>query len=85
MYKIFQKGELIKEIPDISEYWREDLVVFLLGCSFSFEEALEQAGLPGRNVIEKKNVPMFKTKRPCESSGVFVGNLVVSMRPYKKE
>ena len=51
----------MRETLDISEVWRDDLVVFLLGCSFSFEEALEQAGLPGRNVVEKKNVPMFKT------------------------
>lgn len=64
-YKIFRYGKLEKEVEDIMDVWNDDLVTFLLGCSFSFEEALEVNGLPGRNVVEKKNVPMFKTSIPC--------------------
>lgn len=58
------------------------MVAILLGCSFSFEEALIQHGLSIRHLVEGKNVPMYRTNLPCTPSGSFRGNMVVSMRPF---
>lgn len=80
-YRIFEGGELIKEVTDISDIWRDDLVTFVLGCSFSFEEALIADGLEIRNVSEGVNVPMYRTNIDCASAGRFSGKMVVSMRP----
>jgi len=79
---VWQDGELLHEVTDIRDYWQDDSVAFLLGCSFSFDEALLQAGLPVRHIQESKNVPMYKTTIPCRPAGRFQGNMVVSMRPY---
>ncbi|MDJ0879027.1 MAG: putative hydro-lyase [Halieaceae bacterium] len=81
-YRIYRDGELTEERTDITELWQDDLVTFALGCSFSFEEALMADGLEVRNVAEGVNVPMYRTNIACEPSGPFVGNMVVSMRPY---
>ena len=81
-YRVFRDGNLDSERSDISELWREDLVTFALGCSFSFEEALIADGLDVRNVTEGVNVPMYRTNIPCTSAGPFAGNMVVSMRPF---
>lgn len=80
-YRIFRNGNLGEEVTEITEFWRDDLVAFLIGCSFSFEAAMLRVGLPVRHIEEGKNVPMYKTNIPCLSAGVFSGNLVVSMRP----
>ncbi|WP_404343378.1 putative hydro-lyase [Pseudoalteromonas mariniglutinosa] len=82
-YRIFKNGQLIEEVTDIKAYWRDDLVTFLIGCSFSFEEALIAAGIEVRNITEHKNVPMYVTDQPCKSAGIFHANTVVSMRPMK--
>lgn len=82
-YRLFRHGELVAELPDIRELWRDDLVTFLLGCSFSFEEALLADGLEIRNITEGVNVPMYRTKIRCQSAGKFSGPMVVSMRPMK--
>ena len=81
-YKIFENGVVTNEVNDITEYWRDDLVTFMLGCSFSFEEPLMQAGLEVRNVTEEVNVPMYRTNIPCKTAGRFSGTMVVSMRPF---
>ncbi|MCS6765260.1 MAG: DUF1445 domain-containing protein [Candidatus Protistobacter heckmanni] len=80
-YRIFRDGKLEKEVGDIREYWRDDLVTFLIGGSFSFEAALMRGGIGLRHVEEGVNVPMYKTNIPCESAGRMRGNMVVSMRP----
>lgn len=80
-YRQWVDGVVTDEPTDLSDRWREDLVGFALGCSFSFEEALLAAGLEIRNITEGVNVPMYRTDIPCAPSGVFTGNLVVSMRP----
>ncbi len=84
-YQIFQEGELKEEVQDVIEYFREDTVSFLLGCSFSFENAMLAAGLPIRNIDEGKNVSMYTTNRPCVPAGPFSAPLVVSMRPMTPE
>jgi len=80
-YRIYRHGVLDRTVEDLRGVWREDLVAFLLGCSFSFESALLAAGVPVRHIQEGKNVPMFVTSIACASAGVFQGPLVVSMRP----
>ena len=80
-YRIYRAGRLADEATDVSAQWRDDLVAFLIGCSFSFEEALADAGVPLRHVERGCNVPMYRTSRPCVPAGRFSGPLVVSMRP----
>ncbi len=80
-YRIFRQGQLVEETTDIRPFWRDDLVAFLIGCSFSFENAMLNAGLPVRHVEEGKNVPMYKTTIECIPSRTFSSSLVVSMRP----
>lgn len=80
-YRIFENGEMVREVTDVSDYWRDDLVSFVLGCSFSFEEALIDDGLEIRNVSEGVNVPMYRTNIDCASAGRFSSKMVVSMRP----
>ena len=80
-YRMFEKGELKKEVEDVSEYFDDGMVSFLLGCSFSFENAMLAAGLPIRNMEESKNVSMYITNIPCKKAGGFEGPFVVTMRP----
>lgn len=85
LYRVYQHGEMIAEPQDLSEFWRDDLVSFLLGCSFSFETALTRAGIQMRHIENDTNVPMFITNIPAASAGVFSGPMVVSMRPIPQE
>jgi uncharacterized protein YcsI (UPF0317 family) len=80
-YQIFRQGQLVGETTDILSLWREDFIAFLMGCSFSFENALLNAGLPVRHIEESKNVPMYKTNLICLPTQKFSSPLVVSMRP----
>lgn len=80
-YRIYEKGKLTGEYTDIASYFQEDFVSFLIGCSFSFESELIEAGISIRHMEEHCNVPMYRTNIPCESAGIFHGNMVVSMRP----
>ena len=80
-YKVWLNGRPHCTVQDISEFYRDDLVFFLLGCSFSFESALIHAGISLRHVTEKKNVAMYNTTLELQQVGVFKGNMVVSMRP----
>jgi uncharacterized protein YcsI (UPF0317 family) len=80
-YRVYTDGVLVAEVPDATEYWRDDLVAFLIGCSFSFETALATAGVPVRHVEQGGNVPMYVTDHLCRPAGVLTGPLVVSMRP----
>jgi len=82
-YRIFTNGALSDEVDDLQGCWRDDLVSFVLGCSFSFEEALMKAGLPLRYVEQGRNVPMYRTGVDTVPAGRFRGKLVVSMRPFK--
>jgi len=81
-YRVFEDGRAGDDRADIQSLWRDDLVVFALGCSFSFEEALLSDGLDVRNISEGVNVPMYRTDIPCTPAGPFTGNMVVSMRPF---
>jgi uncharacterized protein YcsI (UPF0317 family) len=80
-YCVYQHGELVDEPTDLHAWWRDDLVAFLLGCSFTFENALLDAGVPIRHIELGCNVPMYRTNIACRPAGAFHGPLVVSMRP----
>ncbi|MCR5683726.1 MAG: putative hydro-lyase [Clostridiales bacterium] len=80
-YRVYEYGEMTGEYRNVEHLWRDDLVSFLIGCSFSFEAELLEAGIPVRQIEEGRNVPMYITNIPCRPAGVFHGNTVVSMRP----
>ncbi len=82
-YRVWREGELVEEPCDITGLWRNDLVTFVIGCSFSFEQALMDAGLPLRHVQQGRNVAMYRTNIATQPAGVFSGPMVVSMRPMK--
>ncbi len=80
-YRVYEYGVLTGEYTDAAAFWKPDFVSFLIGCSFSFEEELLEAGITVRHIEEGCNVPMYLTNIQCESAGIFGGNMVVSMRP----
>lgn len=80
-YRVWRDGELVEEPNDVRHLWRDDLVTFLIGCSFTFEAALAGAGVPLRHVEQGRTVPMYLTDRECRPAGRFGGPMVVSMRP----
>ncbi|MBX9678568.1 MAG: putative hydro-lyase [Gemmataceae bacterium] len=80
-YRVFEKGTVVEEPADVVSWWKDDMVGFLLGCSFTFEKALMEVGVPVRHVETKRNVPMYKTNLLCRPAGIFRGPMVVSMRP----
>lgn len=81
-YRVWRDGALVDEPTDIKNYWRNDLVSFIIGCSFSFEQALTDAGLRLRHVDLGLNVAMYRTCVATQPAGRFRGPLVVSMRPF---
>jgi len=83
LYRVWKNGELVEEVTDLKKVWRDDLVSFVLGCSFSFEEALIENGLEIRHQTCNVNVPMYRTNIQCAPAGPFHGPMVVSMRPFK--
>jgi uncharacterized protein YcsI (UPF0317 family) len=84
-YRVFRDGKLEGEVTDIRDLWTKDMVAFAIGCSFSFEEALAEAGVPLRYVSEGKNVAMYLTNIETEPAGPFRGPMAVSMRPLTPE
>lgn len=81
-YRVFRDGEAAADVADIALLWRDDLVTFALGCSFSFEEALLADGLEVRNISRGLNVPMYRSNIDCAAAGPFTAKMVVSMRPF---
>jgi len=82
-YRVWRDGEPVEEPTDIRAHWRDDLVAFVLGCSFSFEEALMADDIPIRHIELGVRVPMYRTNIACSPAGPFAGPMVVSMRPLK--
>ncbi len=79
-YRIWRDGELAEEVTDAREWWTDDMVGLLIGCSFTFEHPLVEAGVPVRHLDAARNVPMYRTNRPCRPAGRLRGDLVVSLR-----
>ena len=84
-YRVYRHGEMVEETADILSYWRDDSVGFLIGCSFTFENAILAAGLPLRHHELGVGVPMYITNIDCVPAGRFAGPMVVSMRPFSKK
>jgi uncharacterized protein YcsI (UPF0317 family) len=82
-YRVYRDGALVEERADVAALWRPDLVGFLIGCSFTFESALVQAGVPLRHLQQGRNVAMYRTDLACQPAGRFAGEMVVSMRPIR--
>ncbi|QPK78696.1 putative hydro-lyase [Corynebacterium lizhenjunii] len=80
-YRVFAEGQLVAEPADALAHWREDLVGFLIGCSFTFETALADNGIALAHIEQGRNVPMYRTNIATERAGIFGGPMVVSMRP----
>ena len=84
-YNVYSGGKLLHQgLKDVKDFWTDDSVAFLIGCSFSFEAELSAAGLPPRHVTMNRNASMYETNIPLCPAGVFSGRYVVSMRPYKR-
>ena len=84
-YRVYENGVFTKELTDASDYWKDGYVGFLIGCSFSFEEALIKEGIDVRHITQGRNVPMFKTNIQTKKAGPFYGPMVCSMRPMTPE
>lgn len=84
-YSVYKDGKLVDQPTDVTAYWRDDLVGFLIGCSYSFEEAMLNAGIPLRHQQENKIVSVYTTNVDCVPCGRFAGPMVVSMRPVKRD
>ena len=84
-YRVFRNGALSEEVTEILNFWSDDLVTVALGCSFTFENALIRADIPVRHIEMGRNVPMFRTNIDLVPAGPFSGQMVVTMRPVKRE
>ncbi|KIL51450.1 hypothetical protein KP77_09620 [Jeotgalibacillus alimentarius] len=84
-YRVYRDGQFTEERDEVSDLWTDDMVGFLIGCSFTFEEALMKNGIPIRHIEENCNVPMYKTSIQCTKAGRFEGPTVVSMRPMTEQ
>jgi uncharacterized protein YcsI (UPF0317 family) len=83
-YRVFKSdGEGFDRVSDLEEVWRDDLVSFVLGCSFSFEAAILRAGIPLPHIASERNVAMYVTSIQTEPAGPFSGPMVVSMRAFR--
>jgi uncharacterized protein YcsI (UPF0317 family) len=82
-YRVFKDGEQVDEVSDIHDYWCDDLVTFILGCSYSFEDPLIQAGVPLRHIEQGREVAAYRSNIETTPAGPFRGQMVVSMRPLK--
>lgn len=83
-YHIFENGDLVATPTNIEEFWKDDFVAIILGCSFSFEDALQRKGYRIRNIEMKTNVSMYETTISTNETDDFKGNMVVTMRPFKQ-
>ena len=84
-YRVYRDGALAEERTDVVELWRDDLVSFVIGCSFTFERALIRAGVPLRHVAQGRNVAMYRSSIETVAVGAFGGSMVVSMRPMRAD
>lgn len=82
-YRVWRDGAVVDEPCSVEQHWRDDLVAFVIGCSFTFEEALIADGIPLRHVARGANVAMYRTNLATAPAGTFSGPLVVSMRPLR--
>ena len=82
-YRVFEPDAAGRQVGDLLDVWRDDLVTFVLGCSFSFEDALCAEGIAVRHLEAGRNVPMYRTSIETRPAGPFAGPLVVSLRAFR--
>src|SRR6202000_3480238 len=80
-YRVYRHGEFCDQPATIASLWQPDFVTFLIGCSFSFEAAVAEAGIPLRHIVQQRNVAMFRTNVACTPAGRFSGARGATMRP----
>ena len=85
LYNVYKNGNLIAKVKNIKEYWNNNFIAFAIGCSFSFEDALLNAGLEIDHITNNKVVPMYRTNIKNKRSGPFESKMVVSMRIFNKK
>ena len=83
-YNIYENGKHVKSLYNVEALWTKDLVAFAIGCSFTFEHDLIKNNFWIDHVLNNKIVPMYKSNLKNSKSGVFSGNMVTSMRIFKK-
>jgi uncharacterized protein YcsI (UPF0317 family) len=81
-YHIFRDGRFVEEVTDIRSFWNDDLVTFALGCSFSFEEAMLEAGLRLRFLERNDVAGVYVTNVETAAAGPYCGPLLVTMRAF---
>ncbi len=84
-YRIYVKGECVGDVEQIVDLWRDDLVAFMIGCSYSFESALLKANIRLRHIELGEIVSVYFTNQPCKPAGIFKGPMVTSMRPIRRD
>ncbi|MDP9651015.1 putative hydro-lyase [Paraburkholderia caledonica] len=82
-YCLYRNGRMAEPLTHLEEVWRGDLLVFALGCSFSFEHLLMSNDLPVRHIELGASSPVFISSIDNPRSGPFAGKLAVSMWPFK--
>lgn len=80
-YNLYRDGELVEQGYEVGAKYGRNLVWFVIGCSYSFEFMLDEAGVELRGMNEGRGNPIFITAKQCVPAGAFAGPLVVSMRP----
>ena len=84
-YRIYEKGECVEDVHDITDQWRDDLVAFMIGCSYSFESALLKASIRLRHIELGEIVSVYVTNVSCKPAGIFKGPMATSMRPIRRD
>ena len=84
-YNVYRQGRLDGSVDDLMSLWQDDFVVFALGCSFTFEHALERHGIPLWHIDNDHTVPMFRSNIDTVPAGPFSGKMVVSMRAVARD
>jgi uncharacterized protein YcsI (UPF0317 family) len=80
-YQVFENGVFSRVVTEVTEFWRPDMVCFVIGCAMTFDAAMEANGIPNRQMTETGKPTMFLTNIDCEPAGIFSGRMLVSMRP----
>src|SRR4051794_25157015 len=80
-YLVFEHGVEVAQVSDLTSVWCDDLVAVAIGCSFTFDHLLAQAGVHVRHLARHSNVAVWRTTIATVPVGPFHGPMVVSMRP----
>ena len=84
-YYVYREGKFSQIVSNLEELWNDEMCAFTIGCSFTFENVLQDIGISLRHIEQGTTVPMFKTSLKCKQAGPFYGEVVVSMRPIKRQ